>query len=91
MRFVQVGSISGSGISLPSAVLRASKIELMGSGNGSVSADRLVEITGEVLRSTRLANLDISFRKVPFADFDAAWPKNDSTTRTVFDLSQGVK
>lgn len=91
MRFVQVGSISGSEISLPSAVLRASAIELMGSGNGSVSADKLLEITSKVLRSTRPAGLDISFRKVPFADFDAAWPKNDSTSRTVFDLSQGAK
>lgn len=91
MRFVQVGSVSGSEISLPGAVLRASKIELMGSGNGSVSADKLLEITNTVLRSTRPARLDISFRKVPFADFDTAWPKNDSTSRTVFDLSQGAK
>lgn len=91
MRFVQVGSISGSEISLPSAVLRASAIELMGSGNGSVPADKLIEITDKVLRSTRPAKLDISFRKVPFADFDTAWPKNDSTSRTVFDLSQGAK
>lgn len=91
MRFVQVGSISGSEISLPSAVLRASAIELMGSGKGSVSADKLLEITNTVLRSTRPARLDISFRKVPFADFDTAWPKNDSTSRTVFDLSQGAK
>ncbi|WLR91646.1 quinone oxidoreductase family protein [Shinella zoogloeoides] len=91
IRFVQVGSISGSEISLPGAVLRASKIELMGSGNGSVSTDKLVEITNTVLRSTRPARLDISFRKVPFAEFNAAWPKNDSTSRTVFDLSQGTK
>ncbi len=91
IRFVQVGSISGSEISLPGAVLRASKIELMGSGNGSVSTDKLVEITNTVLRSTRPARLDISFRKVAFAEFNAAWPKNDSTSRTVFDLSQGTK
>ena len=91
MRFVQVGSISGSEISLPSAVLRASAIELMGSGNGSVSADKLLEITNTVLLSTRPARLDINFRKVPFSDFDIAWPKNDSTSRTVFDLSQGAK
>jgi NADPH:quinone reductase-like Zn-dependent oxidoreductase len=91
MRFVQVGSISGSEISLPGAALRASAIELMGSGNGSVSPEKLLEITNKVLRSIRSANLDISFRKVPFADFDTAWPKNDSTSRTVFDLSQEAK
>jgi len=36
IRFVQVGSASGSDISLPSAALRSSAIELMGSGIGSV-------------------------------------------------------
>ncbi len=62
----------------------------MGCGIGSVSVQRLVEITGEVLRATIPGNLDINFRKVPFADFDKAWPKDDSTSRTVFDLTQGA-
>ncbi|MBK5567154.1 zinc-binding alcohol dehydrogenase family protein [Ensifer sp. SSB1] len=90
VRFVQVGSVSSVEIPLPGALLRASAIELMGCGIGSVSVQRLVEITGEVLRATIPGNLDINFRKVPFADFDKAWPKDDSTSRTVFDLTQGA-
>ena len=39
IRFVQVGSASGSDITLPSAVLRSSAIELMGSGIGSIPLD----------------------------------------------------
>lgn len=90
LRFVQVGSVSGSQIALPGALLRASAIELMGCGIGSVTVEKLVELTGDVLRATIPGNLDINFRKIPFADFDRAWPKDDSTSRTVFDLTQGA-
>ena len=37
IRFVQIGSVSGETIALPSAVLRSAPITLMGSGLGSVS------------------------------------------------------
>ncbi|WP_043626493.1 zinc-binding alcohol dehydrogenase family protein [Ensifer sp. ZNC0028] len=90
LRFVQVGSVSGPEIALPGALLRASAIDLMGCGVGSVSVERLVELTGDVLRAATPGNLYINFRKVPFADFDRAWPKDDSTSRTVFDLTQGA-
>ena len=43
MRFVQVGSVSASDITLPGSVLRASAIELMSSGHGSVPVPRLIE------------------------------------------------
>lgn len=89
MRFVQVGSVSASDITLPSAVLRASAIELMGSGHGSVPIPRLIEITGEVLRATVPSNLTTTFKPVPFADFDQAWPLDDSTCRTVFAMNAG--
>ncbi len=51
IRFVQVGSVSGSGISLPSAVLRSSAITLMGSGLGSVPLDRFVHAIAGLFRA----------------------------------------
>lgn len=89
MRFVQVGSVATQDITLPSAVLRASAIELMGSGNGSVPVPRLIEITNEVLRATSSNDLKIAFKPVPFCDFDQAWPLDDSTCRTVFVMNTG--
>ena len=41
IRFVQVGSVSGADIALPSAALRSSAIVLMGSGIGSIPARSL--------------------------------------------------
>src|SRR4029079_16041988 len=51
IRFVQIGSASGADITLPSAVLRSSAIELMGSGIGSISLDRLINAAGGLLRA----------------------------------------
>ncbi|WP_321341585.1 hypothetical protein [uncultured Cohaesibacter sp.] len=42
VRFAQIGSVSAQTIALPSAVLRSSAIELMGSGIGSITLDKLV-------------------------------------------------
>lgn len=86
MRFVQIGSISASDITLPGAVLRANAIELMGSGGGSATLPRLMAVIEEVLRATASEGLQIAFRAVPFSTFDEAWPQDDSACRTVFTM-----
>jgi len=88
MRFVQVGSASGADITLPSAVLRSSAIELMGSGIGSVRPDRLFDAIGNLLRACVPAGFKIATTPVPLAEVEQAWPKDDSTRRTVFTLAQ---
>jgi len=84
IRFVQVGSASGPDITLPSAVLRSSAIELMGSGIGSIPLDRLVNAIGGLLQATLPGGFKIAARPVPLSDVEEAWPKDDSTRRTVF-------
>lgn len=60
IRFVQIGSVSGADITLPSAVLRASAIELMGSGIGSIRLDGLSQAVGELLQATASAGFRIA-------------------------------
>ena len=88
IRFVQIGSVSGSDITLPSAVLRSSAIELMGSGIGSIPLDRIVHAIGGLLRATVPGNFEIAAKAVPLSDFEQAWPRDDSTRRTVFMVAQ---
>ncbi|WP_407158917.1 zinc-binding alcohol dehydrogenase family protein [Bradyrhizobium sp. STM 3557] len=83
IRFVQIGSMSGGDITLPSAVLRASAIELMGSGIGSIPLERLVAMTGELLQATVPAGLRIAVDPVPLAGIAKAWSRNSSAHRTV--------
>ena len=84
IRFVQVGAVSGPEITLPGAVLRSSAIELMGSGIGSIPLDRLVAVTGDLLRAAVPAGLQIETTPVPLSDVERSWPNDDSTRRTVF-------
>ena len=83
MRFVQVGSISGSDIKLPSAVLRSSAIELMGSGIGSISLERLARAIGELLHAATPGGFHIAARPIPLTQVEEAWSLDDSTHRTV--------
>lgn len=86
IRFVQVGAASGSEIKLPSAVLRSSAIELMGSGIGSIPFKRVVHAIGELLRAAAPAGFQIQATPVPLSDVERAWPNDDSTKRTVFTM-----
>jgi NADPH:quinone reductase-like Zn-dependent oxidoreductase len=82
IRFVQVGSMSGADITLPSAVLRGSAIELMGSGIGSVSIDALFAAVAEMFAAVESAGFEIATNAVPLADVEAVWDM-EGPARTV--------
>jgi NADPH:quinone reductase-like Zn-dependent oxidoreductase len=86
IRFVQIGSITGPTIALPSAALRSSAIELMGSGIGSIPLHRFVDAIDGLLHSTVSAGFTIAATPVPLAEVERAWPLDDSTRRTVFTI-----
>ena len=86
IRFVQVGSMSASEITLPSAVLRSSAIELMGSGIGSVPLAGLVEAIRGVMLAAVPGGFRIETKAVPLSDVERAWTEQDSRVRTVFTM-----
>jgi NADPH:quinone reductase-like Zn-dependent oxidoreductase len=86
IRFVQVGSAGGSDIVLPSAVLRSSRIELLGSGLGSVPADRLVAAIAELLQAAVAAGFQIAAKAVALSEVESAWAKDTGEKRIVFTL-----
>lgn len=84
IRFVQVGAVSGSDITLPAAALRSSAIALMGSGIGSIPFDRLVGAIREVLKAAKSGGFDIAATLVPLCDVEKAWADTKSEERVVF-------
>ncbi len=84
LRFVEIGSASGDTIALPGAVLRASAIELMGSGIGSIPVDQLMATTGALLRAAVSARLTAAARPVPLSDVERVWAETDDGRRIVF-------
>jgi len=83
IRFVQVGSISGSSIALPSAALRSSAIELMGSGIGSVSFDQWLDCIHHLFAATTAGGFKIITKTAPLSKVAEAWNLDESGTRTV--------
>ena len=86
LRFVQIGSISGSNIALPGAALRAKAITLMGSGLGSVPLGRLAVDIGEFLQAAASRDFRIPAKAVPLADVERAWGEAGDA-RTVFTIA----
>jgi NADPH:quinone reductase-like Zn-dependent oxidoreductase len=84
IRFVHVGSASGSNITLPAAALRSSAITLMGSGIGSVAVESFVDVIGALLNATARCGFEIASKSVPLSEVEQAWPNDDSARRTVF-------
>ena len=84
IRFVQIGAMSGNDIRLPSAALRSSALQLMGSGIGSIPQPRILAAIRGVLEAAPRAGLRIATRATPLSEVGTAWSAPDLTSRIVF-------
>jgi NADPH:quinone reductase-like Zn-dependent oxidoreductase len=83
IRFVQIGSISADTINLPSAALRSSAIQLMGSGIGSIPLPTLLRAIKGVLDAAPSAGFTVSTTPVPLADVNRVWSDEATRSRVV--------
>ncbi len=85
VRLVQVGESAGSTISLPAAVLRSSRLEILGAGSGNAPASR--EAWGEAIQwllgNVASGALKIDTERVPLAEVESAWGRNWEGRRAV--------
>ncbi|HVV83899.1 MAG TPA: zinc-binding alcohol dehydrogenase family protein [Kofleriaceae bacterium] len=83
LTWIEIGSVAGAAASIPSAALRAARLQLVGSGQGSVDARDIVAelpaLIGELTRGT----FTIGARAVPLADVEQAWAETGAE-RIVF-------
>ncbi|MFZ6655606.1 quinone oxidoreductase family protein [Undibacterium sp. TJN19] len=87
IRFIQIGAASGSDINLPSAVLRSSSIELMGSGIGSIPMPRIFESIRQVLEAAVPGGFVIATKPVPLSEVESHWANDESAARLVFTVA----
>jgi hypothetical protein len=83
VRFVQIGSLAGATATVPAAALRSSRLELVGSGLGSISNEELVQAVAGVLRAAKQAKLRVAADALPMRDVERAWTA-DANRRLVF-------
>jgi NADPH2:quinone reductase len=84
IRYIQIGNSAGPTISLAASILRSSGLELLGSGFGSVSMERLFASLAAFLREAANAPFAIKTKSVPLSDVESLWNAKDQGARIVF-------
>jgi NADPH:quinone reductase-like Zn-dependent oxidoreductase len=84
IRYVQVGSTAGPKISLPAEALRSSGLELLGSGFGSVSIERILEAVAEFFVEAARQPFQFNVRTAPLCDVGKLWNSQEPGARLVF-------
>jgi NADPH:quinone reductase-like Zn-dependent oxidoreductase len=83
LTWIEIGSVAGPTAAIPSAALRAARLQLVGSGQGSVPArDIVAELPGLAAEITS-GTFRIDARTVPLADVETAWKDTGSERRIV--------
>ena len=81
--WVEVGSVAGPNAAIPSAALRAARLQIVGSGQGSVpTRDILAELPGLAAAITNETFL-VDARTIPLSDVETAWRATDNDQRIV--------
>ena len=83
LTWIEVGSVAGLTAAIPSAALRALPLQIVGSGQGSVSTAGILAELSSLVDEIGSGALRIDARAVPLADATHAWQGADSDVRVV--------
>lgn len=84
LTWIQIGSMAGLELSVPSAWLRAARLSLVGSGQGSVPARDIVGALPTLAEHLTTNPYTIDATPTPLAEVATAWTAPRSTNRIVF-------
>jgi NADPH:quinone reductase-like Zn-dependent oxidoreductase len=75
--WIQIGSMAGPTIELPSVALRSANFRLQGNGQGAVSTRAYLAELPSLIDEIDRGTFSVSARPVPLADVEAAWAAPD--------------
>jgi NADPH:quinone reductase-like Zn-dependent oxidoreductase len=81
--WIQIGATAGPDITLPSAVLRAANLRIMGSGQGSVTAAGIVAELPALIERLTAGALTVAPQPVPLSEVEAIWTAPTEAGRRV--------
>ena len=73
LTWIQIGSVAGPEAPIPSAALRSARLQIVGSGIGSVPGRDFVEELTELAGAVAEGAFDVRARAVPLAEVEQAW------------------
>ena len=77
VRLIEIGEMAGPTISLSAAALRSSNIEISGAGGGSVPRSVIFDAFPKMWALAAGGQLHVDVERVPLADVESAWLRND--------------
>ncbi|MFD5901031.1 hypothetical protein ACFWHG_05970 [Streptomyces microflavus] len=73
LKWIQIGSMAGLDITLPSFVLRAANLNIMGSGQGSVTAAGILAELPSLAEEIASGSLAVDPLPLPLSQVEKAW------------------
>jgi NADPH:quinone reductase-like Zn-dependent oxidoreductase len=83
LTWIEIGSVAGPAAPIPSAALRAARLQIVGSGQGSVGAREILAELPALAREITNGKLDIDARPMPLTDVEQAWADAAHTTQRI--------
>jgi NADPH:quinone reductase-like Zn-dependent oxidoreductase len=83
LTWIEVGSVAGLAATIPSAALRAARLQIVGSGQGSVPARDFLAELPDLAAEITSGTFRIDARAVPLTDVETAWKDTGSRQRIV--------
>lgn len=83
LTWIQVGSVAGPESPIPSAALRATRLQIVGSGQGSVSTADIVSELSALADAIIDGRLPVQARAIPLADVEQSWNTGGTGGRVV--------
>jgi NADPH:quinone reductase-like Zn-dependent oxidoreductase len=71
--WIQIGSVAGPDIALPSAALRAANLRILGSGQGSVATAAIVDELPALAAEITAGRLAVNAAPRPLSEVESAW------------------
>jgi NADPH:quinone reductase-like Zn-dependent oxidoreductase len=83
LSWIEIGSVAGPTAEIPSAALRAARLQLVGSGQGSVSTREYLAELDVLAQEIAAGAIDVDARAVPLAQVEQAWAATGANHRIV--------
>jgi NADPH:quinone reductase-like Zn-dependent oxidoreductase len=85
LSWIQIGSVAGPTAAIPSAALRSARLQIVGSGIGSVPGRDFIKELPKMAAAVADGAFDVRARAVPLAEVEQAWTATAGTSdRIVF-------
>jgi NADPH:quinone reductase-like Zn-dependent oxidoreductase len=83
LTWIEIGSVAGPDAPIPSAALRAARLQVIGSGQGSVPTRDIVAELPALAQEITRGTFDINARPTPLADVEQAWADAAGATQRI--------